>query len=164
MINGFAAEQIVFNLIKSSPKIKSFKLPTSEELINIASQSSLGRKRIKSAYPYLLEEFGVNYREENTNQLRQAFDWKLVPNTIILDYIFGIDAVVYILGFVVAIDVTANPNTLEEKQQKLTLLKPLWQRVGIDKACVCYVNKLEIDLFNRLKTVIKQDKVLAILL
>ena len=52
MINGYAAEQILFNLIKNSSKIKGFKLPSSEELIKIASQSKLGRKRIKSATPY----------------------------------------------------------------------------------------------------------------
>ncbi|EAZ88602.1 hypothetical protein [Crocosphaera chwakensis] len=160
MINGYAAEQILFNLIKNSPKIKGFKLPSSEELINIASQSQLGRKRIKSATSFLLEEFGVNYRHPKTNQLSRVLDWQMVPSSIILDYIFGIDTVVNILGFTIAIDVTVNSNKIEEKQQKLTNLKPLWQEIGIDKACVCYVSNPNSNcLWQSLKSVTKQSQV-----
>lgn len=160
MINGFAAEQILFNLISKSSKIKGCLLPSSEELIKMASQSQLGRKRIKSAIPYLLEEFGVDYRHPKTNQLSRIIDWAMVPNTIILDYIFGIDTVVNILGFVIAIDVTVNSNKIEEKQHKLTKLTPLWQLIGIDKACVCYVSNTKADsLWQSLKSVTKQSKV-----
>jgi hypothetical protein len=163
MINGFAAEQILSNLITTSKKIKGFKLPSSEELIKIASQSELGRKRLNAAHPHLLKEFGVDYRHTEMNQLSQIIDWKLVPNTLILDYIFGIDAVVNVLGFVIAIDVTVNLNAIEEKQHKLSLLKPLWQQVGIDKACICYVNNPSpINLWHSLKTVTKQNQVLVI--
>ena len=69
MINGYAAEQILFNLIKNSSKIKGFKLPSSEELIKIASNSQVGRQRIKSATPHLIKEFGIDYRHPSTNQL-----------------------------------------------------------------------------------------------
>ncbi len=162
MINGFAAEQILFNLIKNSSKIKGFKLPSSEELIKIASSSKLGIKRIKSATPYVLEEFGVDYRNSETNQLTRVIDWRVVPNTIILDYIFGIDAVVNVLGFVVAIDATSNQNTIEDKQIKLTKLKSLWKQIGIDKACVCYINQTNYtNLWQSLKSVTKQSKVIA---
>ena len=163
MINGFAAEQILSNLITNSKKIKGFKLSSSEQLIRIASSSKLGRQRIKSAQPYLLKEFGIDYRHPETHQLSRIIDWKLVPNSIILDYIFGIDAVVNVLGFVIAIDVTTNPNALAEKQCKLSCLKPLWKQLGIDKACVCYVNNPNsTSLWDSLKTVTKQEKVIAI--
>ncbi len=162
MINGFAAEQIILNFIKNSSKIKGFKIPSSEKLIKIASSSKLGRKRIKSATPYLIKEFGVDYRHPKTNQLSRIIDWKIVPNTIILDYIFGIDTVVNILGFVIAIDVTVNSSKIEEKQQKLTKLKPLWQLIGIDNACVCYVsNPHPNPLWQCLKSVTKQSQVTA---
>ena len=162
MINGYAAEQILFNLINNSPKIKGFKLPSSEELIHIASSCQLGKQRIKSATPYLLQEYGVDYRNAETNQLTTVIDWKLVPSRVILDYIFGIDVVVNILGFVVAIDATANPNSIEDKQLKLTKLKPLWKQIGIDKACVCYVNNTNSpNLWQSLKSVTKQSQVTA---
>ena len=162
MINGFAAEQILFNLINNSSKIKGFKLPSSEDLIKIASSSKLGRKRIRSATPHLIKEFGIDYRNSKNNQLTRVLDWKLVPNAIILDYIFGIDAVVNVLGFVVAIDATSNRNTIEDKQLKLTKLKSLWKQIGIDKACVCYVNNTNYtNLWQSLKSVTKQTKVTA---
>ena len=112
MINGFAAEQILFNLINNSSKIKDFKLPSSEELITIASSCKLGRQRIFSATPYLLQEYGIDYRNAQTNQLTTVIDWKLVPSRVILDYIFGIDIVVSILCFVVAIDARANASKM----------------------------------------------------
>ena len=112
MINGFAAEQILFNLINNSSKIKGLKLPSSEELITIASSCKLGRQRIFSATPYLLQEYGIDYRNAQTNQLTTVIDWKLVPSRVILDYIFGIDIVVSILGFVVAIDARANASKM----------------------------------------------------
>lgn len=165
MINGFAGEQILSNLIKLTPKIKKFQIPSSLDLIKIASSSRLGRQRIKAAQPYLLSEFGVNYREQQINKLTVILDWKLVPNTVILDYIFGIDAVVNILGYVVAIDVTVNPQEIENKQQKLTRLEPLWQQLGIDKACVCHLkSSTTSNLWNSLKTVINEPQVIAILL
>ncbi len=162
MINGYAAEQILFNLIKTSSKIKRFKLPSSEELIEIASSCQLGRQRIKSAQSHLIKEYGVDYRNAQTDQLTTVIDWKLVPSYVILDYIFGIDIVVNILGFVVAIDVTANPNSIESKQLKLTKLKPLWKQIGIDQACICCVNNTNsTNLWQSLKSVTKQSKVTA---
>ena len=163
MINGFAGEQIFSNLIKLTPKIKRFQIPSSIELIKIASSSRLGRQRIKAAQPYLLSEFGINYRLQKSNKLTVIIDWECVPNTVILDYIFGIDVVVNILGYVVAIDVTANPQEIENKQQKLARLEPLWQQVGIDKACVCYLTSSTTpNLWNALKAVITQPQVIAI--
>ena len=162
MINGFAAEQILFNLINNSSKIKGLKLPSSEELITIASSCKLGRQRIFSATPYLLQEYGIDYRNAQTNQLTTVIDWKLVPSRVILDYIFAIDVVVNILGFVVAIDVTTNPNSIEDKQVKLTKLKPLWRQLGIVQACICYVNNTKSqNLWQSLKSVTKQSQVTA---
>ncbi|MEM8777572.1 MAG: hypothetical protein AAGF26_01610 [Cyanobacteria bacterium P01_G01_bin.49] len=162
MINGFAAEQILSNLIANSKKIKGFQLPSSQALIKIASSSPLGRQRLASAQPYLLEEFGIDYRHSKTNKLLRTINWKLVPSSVILDYIFGIDAVINVLGFIIAIDVTANPKAIGKKQRKLSLLKPLWKQVGIDKACICYVkNQSPTTLWNSLKTVTKQEKVIA---
>ncbi|MGB5594573.1 MAG: hypothetical protein WBM62_11145, partial [Crocosphaera sp.] len=75
-----------------------------------------GRQRIKSAQPHIMKKYSVDYRNAETNQLTRVIDGKLVPSIVILDYIFGIDIVVNILGFVIAIDITANPNTIEDKQ------------------------------------------------
>ncbi|MGB5592485.1 MAG: hypothetical protein WBM62_00400 [Crocosphaera sp.] len=162
MLNGFAAEQILFNLLNNSSKIKGFKIPSSEELIKIASNCQLGRQRIKSAQPHIIKEYGIDYRNSQTSQLTRVIDWKLVPSSVILDYIFGIDAVVNILGFVIAIDVTANPNAIEDKQLKLTKLKTLWKQIGIDQACVCYVNNANsTNLWQSLKSVTKQSQVIA---
>lgn len=162
MINGFAAEQILSNLITNSKKIKGFNIPSSKELIKIASSSKLGRQRISSATPYLIKEFGVDYRNSQTNQLTRILDWKLVPSSVILDYVFGIDAVVNILGYVIAIDVTANPNIIKNKQLKLSELQPLWKQLGINNACVCYVNNANpTRLWQSLKSVTKQSQVIA---
>ncbi len=162
MLNVLTAEQILFNLLNNSSKIKGFKIPSSEELITIASSCQLGRKRISSAQPHLIKEFGVDYRNTETNQLTRVVDWNLVPSRVILDYIFAIDIVVNILGFVVAIDVTTNPNSIEDKQLKLTNLKPLWKQIDIDQACICYVNNTNsTNLWQSLKSVTQQSKVTA---
>ncbi|ACK73945.1 hypothetical protein PCC7424_5362 (plasmid) [Gloeothece citriformis PCC 7424] len=162
-MNGFAAEQTFARLIKGCHKIKSFKVPTSKELINIAISTSIGQKRIKSAIPHLHKEFRIIIRNPNTQQLHNIIDWEQIPPTVILDLIFGIDAIVNICGYVVAVDVTANPQALEDKVNKLNKLKPMWRKLGIDKACACLVTGTSSpNIWQSLKSVIRCDRVAAI--
>ena len=155
MIAGFAAESILLKLIKGCPKFKPFKLPDSHTLISIAQSTKIGRRRLELARPYLASEYGIS---SNQNE------WYRVPGAALLDYIFGLDRVVNILGYTVAIDVTANPEAIEEKVAKLQQLKPLWEALGIDRACICHVSQgqSQTSLWDSLKATLKSEQVIPI--
>ncbi|WP_013325647.1 hypothetical protein [Gloeothece verrucosa] len=162
-MNGFAAEQTFQRLVHNCHKIKTFKLPTSKELINIAISTNIGKRRIISAVPYLHKEFGIIVRNPKTEQLNNIIDWEQIPSTVILDLIFGIDAIVNICGYVVAVDVTANPESVKDKVAKLSRLKPMWSKLGIDQACACLVTDTESpNLWLILKSVIRSQQVISI--
>ncbi|WP_013325700.1 hypothetical protein [Gloeothece verrucosa] len=162
-MNGFAAEQTFQRLVHNCQKIKTFKLPTSKELINIALSSSVGKQRVKSAIPHLHKEFRIIIKNPNTQQLNNIIDWEQIPPTVILDKIFGIDSIVNICGYTIAIDITANPSAVEDKVSKLSHLKPMWSKLGIDKACACLVSDTESPtLWSILKSVIRSEKVISI--
>lgn len=162
MINGFAAEQSFRRLVAGCRKIKSFKLPSSIELVKIASSTELGKRRLALAQPHLLKEFGIDYRHPRTGKLSRSIHWHQVPPRLILDYVFGIDAVVMIAGYAIAVDVTANPNAIEDKVAKLFELKPLWQPLGIDNACACLVSGHSEEIWPALKSVIRAPNPVAI--
>lgn len=164
MINGFAAELAFARLVANCRKIKPFKLPSSVELVKIANSTLLGKRRLASAKPYLFKEFGIEYRNPRTRKLSRSIHWHQVPPRLILDYVFGIDAVVMIAGYAIAVDVTANPNALEEKVAKLKLLKPLWQQLGIDNACACLLTENCGEIWYSLKSVIRSPIPVAIAL
>ena len=155
MIAGFAAESLLRSLLKACPKFKSFQLPSTERLLAIAGSSALGQRRIELALPYLQQE----YRLSSTPD-----DWHQVPPTVILDYIFGIDCVVSFLGYAVAIDVTTNPQAIAEKVSKLQSLKPLWQQLGIDRACICHLSPgiTASSVWDGLKKTLKSEQVIEI--
>jgi hypothetical protein len=104
----------------------------SDTLIVIAQSTKIGSRRLELALPYLSSEYGVSPDQGN---------WYRVPPAVILDYIFGLDCIVSLLGYAVAIDVTANPDAIAEKVAKLKQLKPLWEALGIDRACICHVSQ-----------------------
>jgi hypothetical protein len=155
MIAGFAAESILLKLIKGCPKFKPFKLPVSDALIAIACSTKIGARRLELALPYLDSEYGVSPAQG---------DWHRVPPTVILDYVFGIDCIVSLLGYAVAIDVTANPDAIAEKVAKLQQLKPLWEALGIDRACICHVSQgqSQTSLWHSLKATLKTEQVIPI--
>jgi hypothetical protein len=162
MINGFAAEQIVERTIAQCPKIKSFKVPSSVELVKIAQSCPLGRQRMAKAKPYLLREFGISYRNIGTGQVQESLDWHQVPPKHLLDCVFGIDLIVTVLGYAIAIDVTANQEDIEFKLEKLKRLKPLWKALNLDLACVCLVANSQPNLWTAMRSLTRQQEVCAI--
>ena len=155
MICGFAAETLLHQKIKACPQFKPFKLPSSDALIKMALATQLGRNRLALAQPHLEKEYRLNHQKP---------EWEVVPAQIILDYVFGIDNIVCFLGYAVAIDVTTNPNAIDEKVNKLQALKPLWQQLGIDRACICHVSQGQStsSLWDSLKQTIKTQQILPI--
>jgi hypothetical protein len=163
MINGFAAEQIVERTIADCSKIKSFKVPSSVELVKIAKSCRLGRQRLEKSKPHLLREFGISYRNPKTGRVQESLDWLQVPPQYILDCVFGIDTIVIVLGYAIAIDVTANQEDVEFKLLKLKRLKPLWKALNLDRACVCLVaNSQPMNLWAAMRSVTRQQEVCAI--
>lgn len=132
-INGCAAEATVQRLAKAA-LLKPLTFDTLH-LLRTAQHSPIGRKRLKSAMPYLRSEYGR--RAPNGNY---AVDWESVPPTVVLDYIYGINAAFLFRGWHIALDVTANRTALADKQAKLEWLKPLWKAIGIDFSAVAKVS------------------------
>lgn len=160
IINGFAGEAIFTRKIAQLPTIKSYQI-ASKDLIKNALKSKLGRRRLELAAPFLKREFGINVR--HNEKIILQFDWNLVPASIILDRVYGIDFCFWFLGYIVAIDVTVNPNYIEQKLNKQQQLNKLYQQIGIDKIAVCQVGaKGENNLKPLLKQIIRGAKVISL--
>lgn len=143
----------------------------STALIKIAQQSALGRKRIELARPYLTAEYGRNARQPNGQYLTKL-DWSDIPPSVVLDYVYGIDFVINFRGWCLGIDVTANPNAVDDKQSKLDGLQQMWKAIGIDHTAVFVVRlpcsrpaSLETTLLvQQLKQVLRGKQVLELAL
>ncbi|MEQ8385663.1 MAG: hypothetical protein RH949_25230 [Coleofasciculus sp. A1-SPW-01] len=130
------SSELAFKHLLKSAKIPSLNF-NSKTLIQTAKQFKMGRQRIATATPYIAAEFG----DRATGQ----FNWDNIPASIILDLIFATDFAINFRGWHIAIDVTSNPNTLDDKQAKLNNveansgLKHLLDAIGIDHSVVCLV-------------------------
>jgi len=132
-ICGYAGEQIFCQQLKAArlPRVEF----ASVKLINIAESLSVGRERLIQAMPYLLSEYG--------RQVGKQFliDWQNVPASVILDYVYGIDATFTFRGWTIGIDVTVNPSAIADKSEKLKRLTPLWSAVGIDYRAIALIRR-----------------------
>lgn len=109
------------------------------QLIQVANRSPSGIERISSARPYILSEYGTPIRKLD-GKYNFELKWEDVPSSVILDRIYGLDAVVNFRGWNVGIDVTTNAETLIQKRHKLNYLALLWKNIGID--CIAVVHLL----------------------
>jgi hypothetical protein len=140
-LTGSAAE---FRIKDSLKRIKAkFILPTCD-LLGIAQQSTVGKRRVEQATPYLLREY-------NNDLLN-------VPQSELLDRIYGIDCLITYRGWTIALDITVNLDSLTDKanKQRMLSLSPLYTQVGIDLAAVvCVSNSFtDADLRKALSEVI----------
>lgn len=161
-INGAVGELRFAKVIKMFPEIKSSPLPTPAEIIEIAKSCDLGQRRLNAAYPYLLEEYGHQYRSLN-GTVSLKLNWEDLPSSVLIDYIYGIDNAIQFRGWSIGIDVTTNADLALEKRRKLIQLKPLWSQLGIDRAAVVTID-LERDLNplqlkQQLRGLIRQEEV-----
>ena len=136
-------------------------------LIEAAEQLDIGSKRLHQASPYLRSEYGTAVRtREGKNRIK--LEWQHIPAEVILDKVYGLDAVINFRGWTIGIDVTTNPNALVQKQKKLNWLAPLWKSIGVD--CIAVVrlfipddvayrnNAATSELMTELRKVIKERK------
>lgn len=136
-------------------------------LIQVAQRSPAGMERISMARPYLKSEYGTPVRKQD-GKFDLQLKWEQIPPSVILDRIYGLDAVVNFRGWNIGIDVTTNPETLIQKRHKLNYLASLWKDIGID--CIAVVHLLlpqkqsadlkqtSSSLTAELRQVIKQQK------
>ena len=164
LTKGYVGEFSFARLLFAS-KIPPCKFD-SLHLIKVAEQSKIGLARIAQAKPYLISEYGTPTRKPD-GSYRIELDWKQVPSQVILDKVYGLDAVISFRGWCIGIDVTTNGEALIEKRQKLQWLTPLWQGIGIDHVVVIYlllrkqsndVKESTAELTNVLRIVIKNQK------
>jgi hypothetical protein len=160
-INGYAAESQFCLAVKNCPKIKIWQLPTTDALLQVAQSSEVGRKRLSAARHHLEREYGIPVRNPRTGTVSISFSFSAVPPQVFLDLVYGIDRVLIVLGYVIAVDVTANSLAIDEKIEKLKNLKPLWSAIGIERVGVFPVDG-NWNLWNRLKTIIKSRQEVAI--
>lgn len=135
-MNGQVAEYAWSRLLKSA-SISTVQFD-SLTLINIAKQSELGKRRIKFALSYILKEYGHSVRQLD-GTFKTKVSWSNVPASVILDYIYGIDSVFSYRGWVLAVDVTVNEDSIRDKQGKLEGLRPMWSAIGIDKVAIAHL-------------------------
>ncbi|HAA27227.1 MAG TPA: hypothetical protein DCE56_05535 [Cyanobacteria bacterium UBA8553] len=161
--------EFAFNRLLRHAKIKSIKFD-SLTLIKIAKQYEIGKRRLKLALPFLKKEYGYSIREANGKYVTKI-NWADVPSAVILDYVFGLDSIFNFRGYHIGVDVTANPNSVYDKQGKLEGMKVLWQAIGIDHTAVFLVNipgrppEMKTDaLVSNLRKVIRGEQILEIAL
>jgi len=110
------------------------------------------------AIPHLQQEYGSPVLNSQTDQSSLSFSWEDVPPSVVLDRVFGVDVIVSILGYVVAIDVTANPNATQQKKAKLTQLRPLLEQIGIDSVGIFCADE-SWEIWDRIKAIAKSSEV-----
>lgn len=137
------------------------------QLVEAAEQLDIGIKRLHQASPYLRSEYGTAVRtREGKNRIK--LEWQHIPAEVILDKVYGLDAVINFRGWTIGIDVTTDPNALVQKRNKLNWLAPLWKSIGIDYIAVvhlfipndvaCRNNAARSELMTELRNVIKERK------
>lgn len=138
-INGFAAEQM-FRQSCYNAKIPQHPMKT-KEVVAAVKQTPLGRNRLSQILPYLHSQYA-------------HFHWQDVPVNDLLDQL-GLDFLLNFRGWLLGIDVTANPEAIEDKQSKLAWLSPLWESLQIDSVAVAYVTHVanKGDLIQKLREV-----------
>jgi hypothetical protein len=122
-ICGFAGEAIATRLFRSANlKPVAFSQP---RLLSILKSSKLGQRRLSQSLPYMLAEW---------------MEVAQIPSGVVLDYAYGIDAVINFRGHIIGIDVTVNSSALHSKAQKLEQLRPLWTAAGIDHTIALHID------------------------
>lgn len=165
-IAGYVGE-FCFSRLLAACKINSVSFD-SLHLIKVARQSSIGRERIRLAQPYLLSEYGTPIRDRD-GKYQLELKWDLIPAQVILDRVYGLDAVINFRGWIIGVDITTDPEALIQKRQKLNFLAPLWKCIGIDCTAVIHLylarglqpefnRGLGSDLISELRQAIKQQK------
>ncbi len=155
-----------FNSLINNSRLQQVRFD-SLQLIEAAEQSVIGIKRLHQASPYLRSEYGTAVRtREGKNRIK--LEWQHIPAEVILDKVYGLDAVINFRGWTIGIDVTTDPNALVQKRNKLNWLAPLWKSIGIDYIAVvhlfipndvaCRNNDASSELMTELRNVIKELK------
>ena len=151
---GWVGENALNRAIASTSTVKPVSF-SNRQLLSLAKSTPIGRQRLKAALPFLLKEFGIPIKKEESQSNELILDWETLPTTIILDYIFGLDATVNFRGWLVGIDATTISHAVDDKLAKLNWLKPLWQPTGIDHTAVCLMSKTGCDLITGLRQILK---------
>lgn len=138
-INGYAAECFLAAAIHQSKRIYAWDIEP-QFLADVISNDPAGKKHLKIAEPFLVQEFA----EISIDELgRKSFTLPLLhelPAVTILDRVLGLDYCVEFFGYRIGIDVTVNPSTEVKKLRKKRELASVYSRLGFDKIVILVVN------------------------
>ena len=112
-LNAEAAEACLNQAASSSKKIHEITL---KNVIAKCKLSPIGRKHYKSAYQFLVEDFGSTTYDGRTKIT--SLDDNLVPEKVATDLILGLDLVINFLGYKIGIDITTHESFLGKKLHK----------------------------------------------
>jgi len=160
-IRGLVGENALRLAIAKTSTVKPISFET-HQLLAIARSTKVGRQRLNAAKPFLLKEFGIPVRNEKSQSYDLILDWESIPNTIILDYIFGLDQTINFRGWLIGIDATVNSQAIDDKVAKLNWLKPLWKPLGIDHTAVCLLRSTGCDLVTGLRQILSGAKAIQL--
>ncbi len=154
-LNGYAAEMNLHRAILDSKKTNFIDLDGSF-LADAIESDWAGLKHLKSAEINLIEEFGV-FEQIGGRSFLTIPDLKDLPQVTILDYVLGVDYLINYAGYIVAIDVTVNVNSVAKKLRKKRELTRVFMTLGVDKTLILVANEsfdVE-DLHDVLKEVVR---------
>jgi len=161
ILSGHLEETRFTNKLKQISRVKPFT-PDRASLMETAFNTKLGKHRVATAKPHIIKKYGILRRTESGKSY-QEINWDNVPTKTILDRIYGIDSTFQFFGYNCGIDVTSNPDKVNNKISKLRWLKPLFEAVGIEQTAVCLIERNgKTNLTTALKQVIRGEKLIII--
>ncbi len=157
--NGYALEQIINpRSVARACHLKKFPLPSSPVLFRLLRQCYHGRKWLSRAMPYLMSEYGI---ETGGVKLVEAS----IPESVIADYVLGLDAVYNWKGHIIGIDWTTNDDATGKKADKQESLALVYTALGLDHVATIVCNRdvprgdIPAAIEAAMRKVIKGDKV-----
>ena len=159
---GKGTEREAQALFSSCKSLEQFLLPT-KSVLPIVLKEEVGRHRLKIVHPHVLREIPAYAKAlvEVTGHMPKyirEYDWASLPSQTFQDLVLGLDLVYERQdGTVLGFDITAHKadsETVRQKMDKLTGLKPLLRKIGIDSVVVLSLQTGEFS-FNVLP---KEDK------
>ncbi len=139
MLCGFAAETALQNLVSQHRRLKPLRFNTLQ-VLEVARSHPIGLKRLEAAEPHLKAQYGIPLKNGKIHLI-----WESVPASVLLDYVLAVDVAFGFLGWNYALDVTTNPQAVDEKYRKLKKLRPLFERLEIERVGVCLLQSNVID-------------------
>lgn len=164
MMNN-SSEKSFFNLLRCEFQFVKSGLKNYQLLKIIKNNNYLKTKFVNKTLPHIIGEYPtIINKNPNTGKIMEIPCWDKIPNTVLLDWVFGIDFLVKVENKVIGIDVTERHQGLDYKRRKFNKYQEQWSELKVNSMVVCHWNpgKTVENLCQGLKKAASQKGVLIL--